>query len=145
MVRLRRISMIRERGARCFVTPRTGFMLAALLAANSAVCAEDTMVPVGELFDTQRNQWQEIDANMSPEEYGEATARNQRIVTNALHDTVVSLGVPDQAIALTGAAVVLATGAPKVHLNKSKTMSLQLKDAVDRNRSVYLKIKFDWQ
>ena len=128
----------------CAINPRVGFVFTVLFAANSAVGAEDTIAPIGELFDAQRNQWQEVESSMSAEEYREATLRNRRFVTNALHDTAVSLGVPEKAIAVTGAAIAIAAGDPKVHLNKSKTMALQLKDAVNRDRSIFFSIKLDW-
>jgi hypothetical protein len=43
-----------------------------------------------------------------------------------------------------GVALGLAFSDPKLNLNKSKTLALEIKDAGDSDRSFYLGVNLDW-
>jgi len=127
--------------------PKRSLILLLVLAASSAVGAQDWgPAPTGRGVD--RNQWRTVDANMTNEEYQTAYRNNLRLVRNSLKSyskgTLVSLGVPEAGINFVSAAVGLAVHDARFHLNKSKTMALELKDVAGQDRSLFLDVEFNW-
>ena len=125
------------------MTRGTRLLSVIFLALSPALHAQDGIGGFLER-ETHRYQWQQVDADMSPGDYRKALRHNRRLALGTLEDTMVSLGVPSSAINLVGAAVVLAVDDLKVPLNKSNTLALKIKDAVDEDRSAMVQLKFDW-
>lgn len=127
------------------VSKRTVFVL--LLAASSAVCAEYP-VASGADREFERRPWRKVDANMSPHEYRDRCRENQRLARDTLmfysKRTFTSIGVPEAGIDVMGVAVGLAMHDARFHLNKSRTVALELKDVADKERTVLLGIKMAW-
>lgn len=126
-------------------TTRT--LSAFLLAASSAVCAQDRSIFLNERA-VERQQWRTVDRTMSPEEYETAYRRNLRVVRATLKSyskqAFASIGVPDAGIEFMGAAVGLAVRDARFHLNKSKTLGLELKNVTDDDRTLFLGIRTGW-
>lgn len=127
--------------------PRTSLIPVLVLAASSAVCAQDRGPP-STRQGVDRYQWRTVDANMSGDEYETAYRRNLRLVRNTLKsyskDALASIGVPEVGVDLMGAAVGLAVHDARFHLNKSKTLALELKDVANDDRTLFLGVKVDW-
>ena len=74
--------------------------------------------------------------------------RNQKVVLNNLRsyseNALESIGIPEQGINLMGVALGLAFSDSRLNLNKSETLALEIKDARDSDRSLYLGINLDW-
>ena len=127
--------------------PKKSLVMPLVLAVTSAVGAQDwEPAPTGRGVD--RNQWRTVDVNMTNEEYQSAYRNNLRLVRNSLKsyskDTLVSLGVPEAGVNFMSAAVGLAVHDARFHLNKSKTMALELKDVAGQDRSLFLDVEFNW-
>lgn len=122
-------------------------VLVLLLAARSGVCAEYP-VASGADREFERRAWRTVDANMSPHEYRDTYRENQRLAQDTLMfystRTLRSIGVPEAGIEFMGAAAGLAMRDAKFHLNKSRTVALELKDVADNDRTVFLGIKMAW-
>lgn len=122
-------------------------VLVMLLAASSAVCAEYP-VASGADRECERRPWRKVDANMSPNEYRDTCRENQRLARDTVmfysQRTLRSVGVPEAGIEFMGAAVGLAMHDARFHLNKSRTVALELKDVADNDRTVFLGIKMAW-
>ncbi len=127
--------------------PRTSLISVFVLAASSAVCAQDRG-PSSTRQGVDRYQWRTVDANMSSDEYETAYRRNLRLVRNTLKsyskDALASMGVPEAGINFMSAAVGLAVHDARFHLNKSKTLALELKDVANDDRTLFLGVKVDW-
>jgi hypothetical protein len=122
-------------------------ILALLLAASSAAYAQDWSASATG-HGVNRHQWRTVDANMSSDEYETAYRRNLRLVRNTLKayskDALTSIGIPEVGINFVSAAVGLAVHDTRFHLNKSKTLALELKDVADDGRSLFLGFKVNW-
>jgi hypothetical protein len=127
--------------------PRTSLIPVFVLAASSAVCAQD-WGPTSTRHGVDRYHWRTVDANMSSDEYETAYRRNLRQVRNILKsyskDALTSMGVPEAGINFMSAAVGLAVHDARFHLNKSKTLALELKDVANDDRTLFLGVKVDW-
>ena len=127
--------------------PRISLMPVFVLAASSAVCAQDRG-PSNTGQGVDRYQWRTVDAAMSSEEYEAAYRRNLRLVRNTLKsyskDALTSMGVPEVGVNFMSAAVGLAMHDARFHLNESKTLALELKDVANDDRTLFLGVKVDW-
>jgi hypothetical protein len=125
----------------------TRMLSAFLLAASSAVCAQDKSTFLAERA-VERQQWRTINTNMSPEEYETAYRRNLRVVRDTLKsyskEAFASMGVPAAGVEFMGAALGLAVRDARFDLNKSKTLALELKDVADEDRTLFLGIRMNW-
>ena len=126
----------------CGTTTTSKFGLAVFLAACSTVCAEVESYSAGTSLETPHDQWRTTDPHMSPAQYRAASRHNQRVVLDLLEDTLASLGVSAGKLAVVSTAASLAAGDPKIRLNKM--MSLQLNDATERDRSLFLNFSYSW-
>ena len=93
--------------------------------------------------------WREFDASMSDEEYRDACRDNQRYIRKFLTTyskaTMTSMGVPKAGVNFMGAAAGLAAGQDaKFYLNDSKLFAVELKDATEEDRAIFLGVKVDW-
>ena len=119
-----------------------------LLSMYSIVHAEDRSDSLPNLgFNEQR--FQMLNMNISPHEYEEIYSRNQKFVLKNLvsysENALKLIGISEQNINLMGAALGLAFGDPRLNLNKSKTLTLELKDMTDSERaSLYFGVNLDW-
>ena len=118
-------------------------LLAVLLAVSPVLPAQDSFL-TSRQHETDQYQWRQIDADMSPGKYREALRHNRRLARDSLKHSIVSLGVPKMGANLMGAAIALTVDDLKLHLNKSKTLELQIEDATDEDRSALIQIKIDW-
>jgi len=125
------------------MTRETRLMLATLLAVSPTLYAQDNALTSRE-HETDQYQWRQIDADMSPEKYREALRHNRRVTRDKVTQSVVSLGVPKAGANLMGAAIAVAVDDLKLPLNKSKTLMLQIEDAIDGDRSALVRIKLEW-
>lgn len=119
-----------------------------VLAASSVACAGDSaFLSIGQKAD--RHKWQMYDERMTPGQYRDAYRHNQDLVLDYMEsyskNTLRSVGIPKAGINLMGTAAGLAAGRDaKIYLNKSKLLALEVKDAVDSDRSLMLGIKVKW-
>ena len=118
-------------------------VLAVLLAVSPAIQAQDSFF-ISLQHETNRQQWQQVGADMSRGKYEEVLRHNRRVARVRLTDTIVSFGVPEMGVNLMGAAVVLAVDDLKLPLNKSKTLALKIDDAANEDRSALIQVNFDW-
>jgi hypothetical protein len=129
---------------------RTVQFCAAALFSVSTACsqAEQKQLVMDDLFQDDRQRWQQIDHHMSPDRYTSAAHDNQRLLRKSaqrfLDNGLTSLGVPKQGIALTGAVVGLAISGGKLNLNESKTMLLELDEMTSEDRALSFKLKLNW-
>lgn len=128
----------------CIGASRWLCLLAAFAAAQPAARADSWMQAPGGSIDLRSRQWQNINPGMSTDAYRDASRRNRRLLVQRLEDAAVSLGASETATNVLGAVIGLAAGNPEISLNRSKTLSLQLNDATDNDRSVFFKVGFDW-
>jgi hypothetical protein len=121
---------------------------AALLCVATTGMAEHDLSPVGELFQPGGSRWQDIDSGMSAEDYQSSSRQNLRLVRKSakyfILQTSASAGIPEQGVALTGAALGLVLEGAKFNLNESKTMALELDDVTGEDRAISLRFKLDW-
>jgi hypothetical protein len=94
-------------------------------------------------------RFQMLDMNISPHEYEEIYSHNQKFVLKNLvsysENALKLIGISEQNINLMGAALGFAFGDPRLNLNKSKTLTLELKDMTDSERaSLYFGVNLDW-
>jgi hypothetical protein len=118
-------------------------MVVILLSAHTVAMAESGSVWGDESLATSQRQWQYVDDDMSSDEYRRAYRRNQRLMAHAVKDTLRSVGVPETGANTVGAIGLTLSGTP-LHLNKSETMALELTDVADKDRTLYLKFKLEW-
>jgi hypothetical protein len=125
----------------------SGTALLLLVAGSSAVCAEygDSLAAGHQ---TQQPHWRTVDADMSPDDYRLAYRHNQRLVIDimAFHSkrALTSSGIPEQAIGLLGTAALLPVRDARFHLNRSKTLAVEVQDVVDKDRALFLEFKRRW-
>ncbi len=121
---------------------------AALLCIATTGMAEHDLSPVGELFQPDGSRWQDIDSGMSAENYQSSNRQNLRLVRKSAKRFILqassSAGIPEQGVALTGAALGLVLEGAKIDLNESKTMALELDDVTGEDRAISLRFKLDW-
>ncbi len=125
------------------MTRITNLMLAVLLAVSPVIHAQDSFL-ISLQHETNRQQWQQVGADMSRGKYEEVLRHNRHVARVRLTDTIVSFGVPEIGVNLMGAAVVLAVDDLKLPLNKSKTLALKIDDAANEDRSALIQVNFDW-
>lgn len=126
----------------------TTIVSAFLLATSSIAHAEDWESALPDLGLKSHEYQHSVDITMSLQEYEGMYSRNQKVVLKNLRsysgNALESIGIPDQGINLMGVALGLAFSDPKLNLNKSKTLALEIKDARDSDRSLYLGVNLDW-
>jgi hypothetical protein len=126
----------------------TTIVSAFLLATSSLAHAEDRESALPDLGPKSHEYQHSVDMTMSLHEYEGMYSRNQRVVLKNLRsyseNALESIGIPERGIHLMGVALGLAFSDPKLSLNKSKTLTLKIKDAEDSNRRFYLGIDLDW-
>lgn len=93
--------------------------------------------------------WQHLESSLSDSGYEQPNTMNQHLLYGSiqgyLENKLSSLGIPQTAVTLTGAAVIFAAGQDAMlNLNKSKTMSLQFKDIRDNERAILYRLKYSW-
>jgi hypothetical protein len=103
---------------------------------------------MGDLFESDKKQWLDIDHRMSQERYRAAAHNNQRVLRKSaqrfLESGLSSIGIPEQGIAFAGAAIGLAIDGGKLHLNDSKTMALELNEVTNEDRALSFRLKLRW-
>ena len=120
-----------------------------LLAASSIVHADDRESALLNLRFKQQ-QMHGFDMNMSRQEYEAVSRHNKRFVRKTLRSytngALNLIGVSEKAVNIIGTAVGLANNkGGKLNLNKSKTLTLELKDVGDSERtSLYFGVNLDW-
>jgi hypothetical protein len=109
---------------------------------------EDNEINLPSLGDEESYNWRQINNQMSPQEYRDASRHNQLVVTKVtrsyLEEQIISLGVPIKGVAMAGAAVDFAVDGGTFNLNESKTWALEFKDPINSGREMFLKFKLDW-
>ena len=133
---------------------RTIIITAAMLLTHPAAHAQDNSGtipgtgPEPHRWGFRQQQLQGVDLNAAPDEYETLTKRTQKSLKNTLrsytNNTLKSMGMPEQGVALVGSAVGLLTQGVKLNLNESKTLALELKDINDSERTLYFGVTLDW-
>ncbi len=119
------------------------------LVIISPLSAQNTDTNLPDLYGPIDFQWLHMDPLMTGDAYKQASRYNKRLLRSAvkhyLESTFLSLGVSENTLKLTGAALGFAImrGA-KINLNDSKTMALELQDVDDDNRTILYKYQFSW-
>ncbi len=127
--------------------PTTIFVLA--LLASAQLHAEDTVFSVGKSAIDRPDYWQTFSTSMSDQQYRNTYKNNQRQMGKFLksysENTLLSVGIPKAGIKILGVAAGLATNRDAtLYLNKSRILALQVKDAANDNRAMFIGIKMDW-
>ena len=94
-------------------------------------------------------RWREFDPNMSNEEYEDSCRDNQRFIrkfiTGYSENALTSVGVPKAGVDFMGVAAGLAAGQnARFYLNDSKLFAVEIKDATQDDRAVFLGVSLDW-
>jgi len=123
------------------------FLMAAIFLPASVHSAAPNAI--GEPSNTQRYQLHDVNADMSTEKYRQTYRKNQgnlrRFVKDFSESGLVSLGIPRRGIQFLGAVAAAAvTQDATLYLNSSKFLALEVKDAADEDRAVYLGVKVRW-
>ena len=104
--------------------------------------------PEPHLWEFRQQQLRGVDMNAAPHEYESLTRRNQKILKNTVmsytSNTLKSIGMPEQGIALVSNAVGILTQGVKLNLNESKSLALELRDVNDSERTLYFGVTLDW-
>jgi hypothetical protein len=99
-------------------------------------------------WEFKQQQFHGVDMNAAPHEYEALTRRNQKMLKNTLRsytrNTLKSVGIPEQGISLVSSAVGLVVQGARLNLNESRTLSLELRDVNDSERSLYFGVSLDW-
>jgi len=118
-----------------------------LLAGGPAVCAQDRESPTAGHAKQQSPLWT-VNADMSLSEYRKAYRRNQRLVVDFMEfhseRALKSTGIPERAIGVAGTAVLLPVRDTRFHLNRSRTLAVELQDVVHEDWSLLLEFKQQW-
>jgi hypothetical protein len=106
-------------------------------------------VTAGQAEDTQPFELQAVGAEMTVDEYRQASRNNQKqirhFVTSYSESTLLSLGLPNKGIHLMGAVVgAAATQNATLYLNDEKSFAIDIKDAAQDDRAIYFGFKLDW-
>lgn len=122
-------------------------VLAFLITTSSMVHADDGETSLLKL-EFEHQYLHRTDMNMSHQEYEKIYSHNQGLVLNNLksysENALELIGIPGQGINLMGAALGFAFGESRLNLNRSKTLSLEIRDVRDSNRTLYFGVKLDW-
>jgi hypothetical protein len=99
--------------------------------------------------DVARYQLQTVDAEMSADDYRRVYRDNQhrvgKFITHYSEQTLQSFGLPKSGIRVAGALAGAAMNQDAtVYLNSSKWLALDIKDAVQGDRSILFAIKHSW-
>ncbi len=118
------------------------------LLASAQLHAEESIFSVGESA-TDGTPWQAYDNAMSDQQYRRVYKDNQhqigKFIKSYSENTLLSIGVPKTGIKIMGIAAGLATNRnAKLYLNKSRILALEVKDAANDNRAMFIGIKMDW-
>ncbi|MEN8130118.1 MAG: hypothetical protein ABFS45_07955 [Pseudomonadota bacterium] len=123
-------------------------ILAVFFIFTAPVLAEDNGAELPSLGVFQTARWQDVNVQMAPRKYGKAVRHNQRIIQRAARNYVegglVSMGIPKQAVAITGATVGFLVKGGHLNLNESKTLALVVREVTDSDRAMLLKYKLGW-
>jgi hypothetical protein len=96
----------------------------------------------------EQDYFQDTGNSASMQEYEKISARNRKIVIGNLksysESALESIGIPEEGIDFMGMALGIAFTDSKIHLNKSKTFALEIKEATDAERTLHLGIDLDW-
>ena len=121
-----------------------GIVSVVLFYACSAACAQDMGGLLSAAMDGSRG-WRDVNGEMTPEAYNEAWRHNLRNTRHTLREysesLLADLRVPEAGVRAVGTAIGLARG--KASLSHD-FMSLEVTDAADSDRMMYLRFKFDW-
>lgn len=127
---------------------KTAFVALSLLIGSSAD-AQNPAPVVGEPVQVERYHWRPIDVSMSADEYNRAYRDNQDQLLDFVEDysesTLMALGIPRKGVhmmgALAGAAI---TQDATLYLNSNKSLALDIKNAAEDDRAIYIGFKVDW-
>ena len=100
-------------------------------------------------WDSKQQHFYRVDKNMSTHEYQAITVHNQRVVKNTLKsyskDALNLIGISEHKASLIGAAAAsMVTKGARLNLNRSRTLTLELKDVDDSERTLYFGVNLDW-
>jgi len=88
------------------------------------------------------------DSSQSLQEYEEISTHNRKFVLRNLasysEKALELMGISEEGIDLMGTAFGIAFTNSKLHLNKNKSLVLQIKDATDSERTLQLGIELHW-
>lgn len=125
----------------------SGWMLILWLTASNMAYAQDRDTQLVNMW-TERDQWQQVDPQMTAEDYREVSRNNYRLARRALtaysYETLNSLSVPEMGVNLLGAAVGMAASTASFHVNKSKTMAVEFENLAEEKRALVFKVKINW-
>jgi hypothetical protein len=120
---------------------------ALLLTMTSAIHAQDREPAFLDL-DFKQRHLHSLDREISLQEYEEIYSRNQKYVRSTLKTytkhALGLIGVSEQVVNITGAALGLVTRGAKLDLNESKTLVLEFKDVSTGDRGLYFGVNLDW-
>jgi hypothetical protein len=118
------------------------------LAAATSTLADDNSVELPSLGGSQPVGWQDVSSQMASQEYGEAVRNNKRAILGAARSYVEGqlkyMGLTQEGVRYTGATIGFLLEGARYHLNKSKTVALEVREVVENNRAMYLRYKLGW-
>jgi hypothetical protein len=120
---------------------------ALLLLVSSALNAEERGALLLNLSQGQE-YLRSTDSSQSLQEYEQIATHNRKFVLRNLasysEKALEMMGISEEGIDLMGTALGIAFTNSKLHLNKSKSLVLQIKDATDSERTLQLGIELQW-
>ncbi len=119
----------------------------ALVFVSTAAWAESNRIDLPVIGQFKQYQWKQVNGKMSHDEYNAAARHNKRMLEDIamgyVEDTVTSLGISPKSLEIAGSAVAFAVKqGGKFKLTDN--VKLELKDVIDNDRAMYLKMKFNW-
>ena len=120
---------------------------ALLLLVSSTLNAEGRGAPLLNLSQGQE-YFRSTDSSQSLQQYEEIATHNRKFVLRNLasysEKALELMGISEEGIDLMGTAFGIAFTNSKLHLNKSKSLVLQINDASDSERALQLGIELHW-
>jgi hypothetical protein len=127
---------------------KTAFVALSLLIGTSAN-AQNPLLVVGQPDHVEKYHWRSIDVGMSDEEYRRAYRDNQDQLLDFVEDysesTLMAMGMPRKGVHMMGAVAGAAiTQEATLYLNSSKSLALDIKNAAEDDRAIYIGFELDW-
>jgi hypothetical protein len=114
---------------------------------SSTVNAEERGALLLNISQDQEN-FHSTDSSQSLQEYEEISTHNRKFVLRNLasysEKALELMGISEEGIDIMGTAFGIAFTNSKLHLNKNKSLVLQIKDATDSERTLQLGIELHW-
>jgi len=127
---------------------KTPFLIRTLVLTTSlAFPAMGNLVFADEL-QLAPDSWQSFENQLMLDTYNQSSQQNQKQLRSSLStttkDSLNEMGLSDRAVGYMGAAIGVATQDTRIHLNDSKSLSLDLMDVSQSDRAIFFGYRKSW-